>query len=154
MKLGHIIRFLFLAITICGCHHDQHKHYPKKHKQKSTTNKDTLFVTTRSAISVWLDTATLEKRRKQYGDDSFYTVSDDEVYYSSQADSVLRSHKLPIIDAREYKYLKFVQYNKLSKVIKVDTLSFIHTVYLFDPSKMPLNVDVTDIENEYNEFYH
>jgi hypothetical protein len=152
MKPGSIIRFLFLAVTICGCHHDQHKHHPNK--QKSTTNKDTLFVISRSAISVWLDTVTLEKRRKQYGDDSFYTVSDDEVYYRSQADSVLRSHKLPIIDAREYKYLKFVQYNKLFKIIKIDTLSFIHTVYLFDPSKTPRNADVTDIENEYNRFYH
>jgi len=138
----------------CSCQHDQPKHRHKKHKQKPvTSSKDTLFVTTRSAVTVWLDTATLEKRRKQYGDDAFYTGSDDDVNYSSIADSVLRSHKLPVINAQGYKYLKFVTYNKSSKIIRVDTLSQIYTLYFFDPLKPLHSADVTDIEDEYYKFY-
>jgi hypothetical protein len=153
VKLSHIIPALVLII-ICGCHYDQRKRHHKKHKQKSITNKDTLCVTARSAISVWLDTAILEKRRKQYGDDDFYTISDDEVYYSSKADSVLRSHQLTVINTDGYKYLKFVQHNEVSEIIKIDTLSLIHTIFFFDPSKAPHNADITDIEDEYNKFYH
>lgn len=140
-------------MTICSCHHKDHKHFHKKHKQ-SIANKDTLFVIKRSAISVWLDTATLEKRRKKYGDDGFYTAADDDVYYSSIADSFLKARQLPVIYAREYKYVKFVQKNNHVTLIKVDTLAQIFTMYFFDPSVPPHDVDVTDMDDEYNEFFH
>jgi hypothetical protein len=151
MKLHHAIPVLVLIIFIYACHQDKHHH--KNHKQKSLSN-DTLFVTKRSAISIWLDTATLEKRRKQYGDEAFEIGSDDNVYYSSIADSVLKSHQLSIVDVKGYRYVKFVQNNKASKTIKIDTLPQVYTLYFFDPSKTSQNVDVTDIDNEYKNFYH
>lgn len=153
MKLHHIISVLVLIISTYSCHHAQPKHHHKKHKARSVS-KDTLFNTKRSAISVWQDTATLDKRRKQYGDDGFYTGADDDVYYSSVADSFLQSRHLPVIMAEGYKYLKFVQTDKTITVVKIDTLQQIYKMYFFDPSKKPYDVDVTDIENEYNKFYH
>jgi hypothetical protein len=147
--------FIVPAIVIAsGCNHD--KKHPRK-KQKHIKSKDTLFVTRRSAISVWLDMVTLEKRRKQYGDTDFYTVADDEAYYSSTADSVLRAQKLPLIDTRQYgacKFIKFEQKNGTATVVRIDTLPKLHTLYLFDPSKAPYEADVAAMDQEYKAFYH
>jgi hypothetical protein len=115
---------------------------------------DTLLINTRSAISVWLDTATLNKRRKQYGGEAFETGADDDVNYSYIADSVLKAKGLPIIDAVNYKYLKFVQKNGSTTLIKIDTLAQIYNLFFFDSSKAPYNPDVTMIKDEYNKFYH
>jgi hypothetical protein len=150
-------RYLFilvlLSITIfSGCHHDSKKRHHKKHK--NSLSKDTLFITRRSAISVWLDTATLEKRRKQYGDTSFYIAGDDEVYYSGTADSVLTARKLPLISGSEFKFIKFEQNNGIVTIIRTDTLSKLHTLYLFDPSKAPYDADVTIMDEEYKNYYH
>ncbi|MBV8388459.1 MAG: hypothetical protein JO080_01530 [Mucilaginibacter sp.] len=137
-----------------GCHHDK-KHSHKK--QKHIKNKDTLFVTQRSAISVWLDTATLEKRKRQYGNADFYTVADDDVYYASIADSVLKAQKLTLIDTRQFdkcKYLKFVQSNGAMSVVRIDTLAQLYTLYLFDPSRAPHEADIADMDEEYKNFYH
>jgi hypothetical protein len=153
LKLHHIIPVLILIISICSCHHEQRKGHHKKHQSKSVSN-DTLLITKRSAISVWVDTATLEKRRKQYGDSDFYTVADDDVYYYSLTDSFLKSQHLPVTTVKGYQYLKFVQSDKASTVVNIDTLQQIYTMYFFDPSKAPKGVDVPDIENEYNRFYH
>ena len=154
MKLRSIIPALILLTITCSCHHDQHSRHHKKHKQKSITNKDTFFVATRSAISIWLDTATMEKRRKQYGDEGYDIGLDDDLFYSSISDSVLRSHHLPVINADGYKYLKFIQSSRVSTVVRIDTIQQLYTLYFFDPSKAPLDADVTDIEAEYNRFYH
>jgi hypothetical protein len=153
MKAHHTIPALVLIILACACNQDQHRRRHKDHKQK-VAGTDTLFVTKRSAISVWLDTATLEKRRKQYGDEAFEVGSDDDVYYSSITDSVLKSHQLPVIDTKRYKYIKFIQNNKAFKTVKIDTLPQVYTLYFFDPLKAPQDVDVTDIDNEYKNFYH
>ena len=144
-----------MLVIVSGCHHNHKK--PRHNKRKKHSGTDTLFVTRRSAISVWLDTVTLEKRRKQYGDDDFCTVADDEAYYSSTADSVLRAQKLPLIDTRQYgecKFIKFEQKNGTATLVRIDTLSRLHTLYLFDPSKAPHEADVTAMDEEYSAFYH
>lgn len=148
--------FLLFAplIIITGCHHDRKSAHHKTHKKYS--RKDTLFVTTRSAVSVWLDTVTLQNRMKQYGDTDFYTVADDDVYYSTIADSVLKAQRLPLIDSRQYdkcKFIKFEQNNGAATVIRIDTLSQLYTLYLFDPSKAPYEADVTEMDEEYKKFY-
>jgi len=153
MKIDLSVLVLTLLFIVSGCRHDQPKHHHKKIK-KTTAYNDTLFVTKRSAVSVWLDRATLEKRRKQYGDVAFEVGSDDDMYYSSMADSVLKSHQLLVIDVKGYKYLKFIQNNATSKIIKIDTLPQAYTMYFFDPLKAPQDVDITDIDNEYKNFYH
>jgi hypothetical protein len=109
-------------------------------------------VTIKSAVFADLDTLTLEKRRQKNDDELFYAGSDDYVYYSSIADSVLRSKHLPIIYNGAHHYLKFVQFNGLTTIIRIDTLSQMSNCFLFDPKKAPINVDLTDIENEFRKF--
>lgn len=145
--------FLLVIILVIGCHHNHKK--PRHEKYKKHSGTDTLFATRRSAISVWSDTITLEKRRKQYGDDDFYTVADDEAYYSVTADSVLRAQKLPLIDTRQYgecKFIKFEQKNGTATLVRIDTLSKLHTLYLFDPSKAPHEADVTAMNEDTAHF--
>jgi len=153
-KYFFLITLLLLITLISSCHHDRKKPYHKKHKKN--LSRDTLFVTTRSGVAIWLDTITLEKRRKQSGDTDFYIGADDDVYYSSIADSILKAQKLPLVDTRQYgecKFIKFERNNGIATVIKIDTLSKIYTLYLFDPYKAPHEADITIMDDEYKKFY-
>jgi hypothetical protein len=148
--------FIFLILFSFGtmsCHLDRPKHHYKKYRNK-TVSKDTLIITKRAAISVWLDTPTLEKRRKQYGDDDFETGADDYVYYSSISDSVLKSKKLPVITVKHSKYLKFVQNNGAITLINLDTIQPLYSLYFFVPTKVPLNADITNTASEYERYFH
>jgi hypothetical protein len=115
--------------------------------------KDTLFITGRSAVSFWLDSAEMEKRRKKEGDD-FSTGADDAAEYAARADSFLHKQNLPIVQADRSRYLKFLQSNDAFTFIKTDTLPLLHTLYFFDPNKKPYNADITLIEDEYKKFFH
>jgi hypothetical protein len=136
---------------------------PKKSRDSKTTPvnnfangsklKDTIYINNKSAVSFWLDSAEMEKRRKKEGDD-FSTGADDAAEYAARADSFLRKHNLPIMQADGSKYLKFLQTNGAFTYIKTDTLPFLHTLYLFEPSKKPYNADITSIEDEYKKFFH
>lgn len=148
----YLFLLILLIITIASCHHDSKKIQHKKHKK--SLNKDTLFITKRSAVSVFMDSVTLEKTMKQYNKEDGETVADDESFYTFIADSVLESHRLPIINAQGYKYVKFIQTNRKITLIKTDTLVQIHTIYLFDPSKAPVNADMASMQEEYDQYFH
>ena len=150
--------FLLLSLFLYGCHPDNRgkKKELAYHKalKNVVTGKDTLLVDTRSAVSILLDSAALEKNKKKYGDTSVDAYTEDGSYYDYLADSVLKQKKLPVIQATNYKYVKFIQKNGVTTLIRIDTLSQVSTLYFFDPNKPPHVADVTDIEHDYNSFYH
>jgi hypothetical protein len=147
-----------MIVFFSDCSHDKQDHVKvKKHtsigKTKKSSNPDTLLINSRSAISVLLDSAGLEKRKKKYGDTAYYVGGDDDMYYSYIADSVLNKKGLKIVEALNYKYLKFIQNNGSTTLIRIDTLTQLYNLFLFDPSKAPHITDITAIEDEYNKFY-
>jgi hypothetical protein len=117
-------------------------------------NKDTLIITAKCAVRINLDTAQLDKLRKKYGDEAFYTGADDGVYYSSIADSLIHAKHLPLIANKQQKYLKFVQNNGAITMVKIDTLPQASNYYFFEPAKAPYEPDLLDIEEEYQKYYN
>jgi hypothetical protein len=61
---------------------------------------------------------------------------------------------LPIIDAKDNKYLKFIRFNKVQNIVKMDTLPELWGIYLFNPSKKEKLVDMTMIDEEYKNYFY
>lgn len=152
-----LITLLSVSLLLYSCYFDDNKKSKAAiyHKTPGApiTGKDTLLVDTKSAISILLDSSALEKNKKKYGDTAVDAYTEDGSYYDYLADSILKQKKLPIIQAINYRYVKFVQKNGAITLIRIDTLSQVSTFYFFDPNKPPHIADVTDIEHDYNSFY-
>ncbi|MES2060947.1 MAG: hypothetical protein V4456_03450 [Bacteroidota bacterium] len=162
MKPKFVYLFVLMVfITACNQPAADKKATPNKIAAKKALNaqgnkkggKDTLIITTKCAVRVDLDTVQLDKLRKKYGDDAFYTGADDNVYYSYIADSVLKAKDMPVVANKEQKYLKFVRDNGATTLIKIDTLPQPTNYYFFEPSKTPYQPDITDIKAEYQRYF-
>lgn len=116
-------------------------------------NKDTLVIITKCAVRIDLYTIQLDKLRKKYGDEAFYTGADDNVYYSYVADSVLKANDMPVIANKKQKYLRFVRNNGAATLIKIDSLPQPSNYYFFEPGKPPYQPDITDIKAEYERYF-
>lgn len=79
---------------------------------------------------------------------------DDYIYYINTSTEYLQKQGLPVIDAKDKKYLRFVSVKKKETLIKLDTLKELWGIYFFDPVKSPYSADITDIETEYENYYH
>jgi hypothetical protein len=158
--MRQLLSLLFL-ITVCvGCARQEKKAAPKHKNPKVQSDKialktDTLLVNTTSAVRVDLDSVQIENLRKKYGDDDFYTGADDNAFYSYGVDSVIEAKKLPLAIAkgRKYKYLKFLQSDGKTTIVKIDTLPSPTNYYFFKPSAPPYEPDITDPEGEYKAFF-
>ena len=163
----HKMKFLLnisIGLTLIGCNQsNHHQAHLKKILSANTKNAsgnqseralgEVLLVKNRSAISIILDAAVLNERRKKYGDEAYYVGADDYAYYNAVADSFLKKQNLPVINAGGYRFIKFLRSNRSISRIKTDTLSDIISVYFFEPSKGFYKADITNIEDEYKNFY-
>ena len=78
---------------------------------------------------------------------------DDYIYYINTSAEYLEKQGLPVIDAKNRKYLKFVMADKNENLIKLDTLEELWGMYLFDPKRKPHYADIIDIEEDYKSYY-
>lgn len=117
-------------------------------------NKDTLIINTKCALRVDLSTVQLDRLHKKYGDEAFYSGADDNVYYSSVADSIIAANHLALIANKQQKYVKFIRSNGLSTLIKIDTLPQPANYYFFEPFKEPYCPDITSIEDEFKKYFN
>jgi hypothetical protein len=120
--------------------------------KKQLISNDTLTVTEKGAVFYSPSSSRINKMKKERGED-FYVAADDNMYYMSTARDFLEQQKLAIMDNKDKKYIKFVFADKLSQVIKLDTVSQPWGIYFFDPSKRLYQADITMIQEEYKNFF-
>jgi hypothetical protein len=116
-------------------------------------NFDTLTIDRKAAVFYSPDSIQIEKRKKEIGEDGFYVGADDYLNYLQTSQDFLDSVKLPIIDAKDKKYLKFILDDKSQTVIKLDTLPELWGIYFFNPGKKEALVNITMIYEEYNNYF-
>jgi hypothetical protein len=116
-------------------------------------NFDTLTIDRTAAVFYSPDSIQIAKRKKEIGEDNFYAGADDYLNYLQTSRDFLDSVKLPILEAKDKKYLKFVRDNKSQTVIKLDTLPELWGIYLFSPGKKEKLVNMTLIDEEYNSYF-
>ena len=153
------------AVVLIGCHSSTQPTRLKKSVKKPlpsvknvavkriTSRSDTLIVDSTAAVFTIIDSVEIEKRKKKYGDDDFYTAADDFVFASSEAHNYLQKQKIRIIDVRGQQFLKFVKADRSAVVIRLDTISQLFNLYLFNTAKAPVNADMTNVEEEYKRYF-
>jgi len=121
--------------------------------QPSPLHSDTLIIDRQAAVFYQPDSLQMEKRMKEIGEADFRAGADDYIYYVNTSVEYLEKKGLPVLDAKNKKYLKFVLTDKQDQVIKLDTLEELWGIYLFDPKKSVYAADMTIIEDEYKSYY-
>lgn len=119
----------------------------------SRPDSDTLVIDRRAAVFYQPDSLQMKKRMKQVGEADFRAGADDYLYSVNTSAEYLEKQGLPVLDAKNKKYLKFVSAGKLVQLIQLDTLKELWGIYLFDPKKKPYAADMTIIEDEYKSYY-
>lgn len=113
---------------------------------------DTLVVDAKAAVFYQPDSLQIEARKKEAGEEDFRAGMDDYLYYMNQSWQYLEGQRLPVLDAKGTKFIKFVTANGI-QLVRLDTLSELWGVYLFDPSKGAYKADMTAVEAEYKNYY-
>lgn len=121
--------------------------------QPSPLHSDTLIIDRQAAVFYQPDSLQIEKRMKEVGEADFRAGADDYIYYVNTSVEYLEKKGLPVLDAKNKKYLKFVLTGKQHQFIKLDTLEELWGIYLFDPKKSVYAADMTIIEDEYKSYY-
>ncbi|NCD69151.1 hypothetical protein [Mucilaginibacter agri] len=159
MRSSYFIVFAFIALTACK----QTKPHQLSIKKKKTRvqhayipakiSGDTLIIRSTSAVFIDPDTIRIEKEKKALGEDDFYAAADDNVYYMSTAEDYLNKHKIKVEHIGDQKFVKFIQSNNSSTLVKVDTLTSIWSLYLFKPTKDPMDLSPVEIEELYKLYF-
>jgi hypothetical protein len=113
---------------------------------------DTLTIAKTAAVFYQPDSLQIQKRMKRVGETDFRIGMDDYIYSVNTSVEFLQKQGLPVFDAKSKKYLKFVSPGKEAQIVRLDTLQELWGMYLFDPKKKPLAVDMTVIEDEYKNY--
>lgn len=147
--MKHIPIFI-IFLSFISCRPRENRDFVSQ--PESWENGDTLFINSTSAVFYEPDTARIERRKREVGEEDFYIGADDYSYYMYLANIFLDSMKLPIYHNKNKKYLKFISSNS-QKTVKLDTLSELWGVYFFDPKKELRTVDIIDIDSEYHRYF-
>jgi hypothetical protein len=164
--------FLLYILTLSSCASPHNKQEVKIEVQHSTTdtiqnhllqknldikkiegNGDTLTIDTKAAVFFQPDSSQMEKRMKEVGERDFRAGADDYIYYINISAEYLEKQGLTVMDAKGKKYLKFVKSDKKEQVVRLDTLNDLWGMYLFDPEKKPHYADITEIEDDYKNYF-
>lgn len=165
--------FLLIALIISSCGTNNQKQETKTEthissgdttlkvdsslKQLATkappSSTDTLSIDQKTAVLYQPDSLQMEKRMKQVGEEDFRAGADDYIYYMNTSAEYLQKQGIPVLDAKNRKYLKFVMADRKVQLIKLDTLQELWGIYLFDPMKKPHYADIIDMETDYKNYF-
>ena len=171
--MGHTPKLIvLLSLTLASCADSSHQDTPFiRSSQGDTTfqtdtthrtltasptnspNNDTLIVDRQAAVFIEPDTLQIEKRKKQVGEEDFYTGADDYLFYMNTAHEFLDSVKLTTLNTKDKKFIKFITSDKTQQVIRLDKLDELWSIYFFEPTKKAKQVDMTIIDEEYKSYF-
>ena len=95
----------------------------------------------------------IEKRRREIGDEDFYVGADDYMWYLNESNEYLKKQKAKVKQVQNNQTLKFVQENGDLTIVTLSKERELWGIYLFDPKIKPKKIDITDTAQEYKEYF-
>ena len=156
--------FFLSALLIISCSNSTEQNKPVANKSKnislpknkpSSTFPDTLKINSASAVFYYADSLQLEKI-KALTDSGFYEGSMHE-YFSYMRNAHLVIDKimpqLKIIEAKNVRYLLFINDDNSTKCIDLDTKIEPYGLFIFKMKKAPQLADMANIETELGFYF-
>ncbi len=116
---------------------------------------DTLLITTAAAVFYNPDSIQLQKIKLIYQPNIFESVTHENFYQMRNARIELKKYwpRLRIIETSKARYLLFLKADKSFTLIDLNTISDISGIYLFDPKKEPLLIDMMNVDTALGFYY-
>jgi len=163
MKFKFFACFLS-ALLILSCSDSPPQNKPAQNKTEnknlaknkpSSTFSDTLKINSSAAVFYSPDSLQLEKI-KSVTDTRVYEGSMHEYYYLMRnAHFVIKKNmpQLKIIEAKNVRYLLFINADKSENCIDLDTKNDAYGLFVFDRQKPPRLLDMANIESELGFYF-
>ena len=117
------------------------------------TAADTLTVNNKTAVFFQPDSAQMEEQKRVVGSRKFMSGVDDNISNVSTSTQYLAQQGLPVVEAIDKKFIKFVSADNTVQVIKLDTMQKLWGAYLFDPKKAPQVADIAKIDKDFKRYF-
>lgn len=163
INLAILIYFIVILNTACNAPSQPIIHNVKDTTPDTAYNLNTYIidsvpnesfeVTENSALFIYPDTNELRKMRKEYGDESFYTVADDNNYYFYEARQYLGNKKVNI----KHPKMRYIKFTSKLGTLYLDSKAkgnIAWTTILFRPDTLPRIISPIDIDAEYKQYFH
>ena len=119
----------------------------------SMPSNEYITVSENAGIFISPDTLQIEQMKKSNGEETFYTVADDNIYYEYEASQFLKEKKIQVINPST-RYIKFLSKAKEFYFDTKPKAAIDWTAVLFSPDKpAPRIVNSADIEQEFQEYF-
>lgn len=114
-------------------------------QQKNITLKE------RAAVIVYPSNEKLKQLKKESAsEDEYGVIVEDALYYLTNAKIFLKSKKIKTIVVKGSDQVKYLE-NNVAKKIDIKNLSWDIVFYM--PKKKPKQIDITDVEKEYQNYF-
>jgi hypothetical protein len=118
----------------------------------SIPNKDFTIVSENAGVLIGPDSLQIVKMKKEMGEEDFYIVADDNIYYDYEASEFLNQKKFKLVYPKT-RYIKFVSKGKEYYFDSKSKAAAGWTAVLFSPSKpTPRIINTADIEGEFKDY--
>ncbi len=157
--------FAFVLQLLFSCSADNKKNNKADNNQPiSTATKltkppsffsDTLIITTAAAVFYNPDSLQLEKIKLIFKPNIFESVTHENFFQMRNARIELKKYwpRLRIIETSKARYLKFLKADNSSTIIDLNTVGDISGIFLFDPKKEPLLIDMMNVDTALGFYY-
>lgn len=127
----------------------------KKIKNTETAENqiDTIIIKNQTAVIIEPTARQIDKRKKILGEEDFYIVADDYMFYLNQSIETFRKNKLQVLNVKTGSIMKFEMENGNNVILESYEDGELWQIYLFDPQFKPKKIDMTDSENEYKTYF-
>ena len=159
------INFIYIIIFLLSlsCRDAKEKNKTSEGKSIKIENKtkpagsfsDTLKIVSEAAVFYYPDSLQLEKI-KAVTEKNIFDGSMHEYFYQIRyAHNVLEKYwpGIKIIEARNVRYLQFIKSDETIEYIDLDTKNDAYGLFVFDPMKKPIQLELTNAESEIGLYF-
>ncbi len=153
MKLNTLL--ILIVIFFIACNKKEKKSIKNRTSENIEISKkitDTLRITNKCAVIFEPTANSIDKQKKEVGEEDFYISADDYLFYLNESNKFLEKQKIKIAHTKNDKILKFVSNDKSETIIKLNSEKETWGIYLFDPKRKPKKIDMTTTEEEFKKY--
>ena len=154
--------FILLLLLACrpqsgknGAANDNSKKEQKLLTKPPAAFSDTLEINSRAAVFYYPDSIQLKKIKAGLGTSTFDAIM-HEYYYQFRFVHIELSNQWPgikIVEAKNARYLLFIKADKSREIIDLDTKYDPYGLFVFDPQKDPVQLELTNAVSEIGFYF-